>query len=172
MKSENSTERRNKKINPVIISLIVITLIAIAAGATYLATRDDDNRQAPATQTTTTAPRSNTDTPRSVTTTTSVPSSYADGTYSATGSYSTPGGTESITVKVALVKDIVASIDTTGSARGGNAAQYQSAFLSNYKTHVVGKSIDTVSLSRVAGSSLTSNGFNTAIEDIKNDARS
>ena len=170
MEPENSTERRNKKINPAIVSLIVIALIAIAAGATYFTTRDSSNQQTPSTQATGSASRSDITTPSS--STTSEASSYIDGTYTATGSYSTPGGTESVTVKVTLEKDTVTNIDTSGSARGGNSAQYQSAFLANYKTQVIGKSIDKVSLSRVAGSSLTSNGFNTAIEDIKNDARS
>ncbi|WP_447589312.1 hypothetical protein [Microbacterium lacticum] len=36
---------------------------------------------------------------------------------------------------------------------------------------VVGKDIDDVSVSRVAGSSLTSGGFNDALETIKADAR-
>jgi hypothetical protein len=36
---------------------------------------------------------------------------------------------------------------------------------------VVGKSVDEVSLSRVAGSSLTSLGFNNALTQIKEDAK-
>lgn len=97
-------------------------------------------------------------------------STYQDGDYSATGSYSTPGGQESITVSLTIEDDVITQVNAVGSASRGDSAQYQSAFLSGYKSSVVGKDIKTVKLSRVAGSSLTSTGFNRAIEKIKDEA--
>jgi hypothetical protein len=96
---------------------------------------------------------------------------YTDGTYTATGSYSTPGGSESITVTVTLSRDVVSTVSATGTATDGTASQFQAQFLSAYSSEVVGKSIDAVSLSRVAGSSLTSQGFNAAIQEIRSDAK-
>lgn len=159
-----------KRIDPKIISLIVIVLIAMAAGTVYLTgnkgadgTQSSSQEMAGTTSTTTTA-----DTPA----TTASSSSYKDGEYTETGSYTTPGGSESITVTVTLSNGTVTAVDASGSARGGDAAQYQATFLSGYKSSVVGKSIDSVSLSRVAGSSLTSGGFNRALAAIKSDAAS
>ena len=98
-------------------------------------------------------------------------SDYADGTYTATGSYSIPDGGETVTVTVTLVDEVITTVSTTGSASGGTSSQFQSRFLSSYSSQVVGKSIDELSLSRVAGSSLTSEGFNAAIEEIRTDAQ-
>ena len=97
-------------------------------------------------------------------------STYADGTYTATGSYSSPGGTESVSITLTLTADTVTDASAVGEAAGGPSEQYQSAFVSNFAALVVGKDIASVSLDKVAGSSLTSNGFNAAVETIKSDA--
>lgn len=154
-----------KKPNAALISLIVIFLIAASIGAVY-ALRGTENEQS-ATQSESTSSQSNATTSN----TTSDASSYRDGTYAATGSYSTPGGRESVTVKLQLSNGTITSIDATGSADGGTSRQYQSEFLDNYKSQVVGKSVNEVKLSRVAGSSLTSSGFNSALDAIKDDAK-
>jgi hypothetical protein len=107
-----------RKLNPAIISLIVVVIIGAIVGTAYIATRENSDQV----------------------------DSLADGK--------------------------VTTVSTTGSATGGNSAQYQSMFLSSYEDLVEGKSIDSISLSRVSGSSLTSNGFNAAIEEIKRDALS
>ena len=148
------------RINPKLISLVVIALIAIAAGGVHFAGQASDETPVGDTATT------------NETQAGSATSGYTDGTYTATGSYSTPGGTERITVAATLAGGAITSIRATGSASGGESRQHQSEFLENYKSLVVGKSIDSVKLSRVAGSSLTSNGFNAAIAEIKTDAKS
>lgn len=101
-----------------------------------------------------------------------VASKYKDGTYTATGTYNTPENTEEITVTVTLVNDKVADVNATISATNPDSRRYQTRFLSNYKQLVVGKSIDSLNLSQVSGSSLTSGGFNDAISQIKTQARS
>ncbi|MET3805820.1 cytoskeletal protein RodZ [Nakamurella sp. UYEF19] len=98
-------------------------------------------------------------------------STYKNGKYTETGDYDSPSGTESVTVTVTLAADVVTATTATGSADSGPSAQYQEQFLAGYSTEVVGKEIDSVSLSRVSGSSLTSNGFNAALEKIKSDAQ-
>lgn len=162
---DNFDTRPTRRVDPAILSLVIIVIIGVAVGAVYLATRgESDASQATTSQTTSQAADG--------TTTQSSTNNYQDGTYTATGSYTTPGGTESVTVTATLASGKVTSVNTTGSATGGNSAQYQSEFLANYESQVVSKSIDEISLSRVAGSSLTSSGFNAALAEIKRDALS
>jgi uncharacterized protein with FMN-binding domain len=95
---------------------------------------------------------------------------YADGTYTAEGSYATPESVEAITVTVTLESDVITSVDVEGSPSRPESEQYQSQFIGGISDAVVGQDIDEISVSRVAGSSLTSGGFNEAIEAIKAEA--
>jgi len=95
---------------------------------------------------------------------------YKDGTYSATGAYMSPGGQDHVTVSLTLKDDIVTSATVT--AVGDNTSRrYQSMFISSYTPYVVGKDVSTLKLSKVSGSSLTSMGFNAAVEQIKAQAK-
>ena len=96
--------------------------------------------------------------------------SYKDGTYTASGSYEAPSGTESIDVSITVKDNKVAAVTVTPHATSGNQAQFQHQFASGISSVVVGKNIDSLAVSRVAGSSLTSAGFNRALETIKSDA--
>ena len=95
---------------------------------------------------------------------------YADGTYQATGDYTAPSGAESIDVEVTLEGDIVTAVTVTPRATSGNAAQYQGQFAGGIAAEIVGRDIDTLQVSRVAGSSLASGGFNDALAQIKAEA--
>lgn len=96
--------------------------------------------------------------------------SYADGEYSATGEYQSPGGPESIEVTVSLEGNVVTDVTVTGNATAGNALRYQTEFEEGIAAEVVGVNIDELAVDKVAGSSLTSDGFNDAIAQIKADA--
>jgi len=96
--------------------------------------------------------------------------SYADGEYAADGSYTAPSGTETITVDLTLENDIVMSVTVTPHATEGNQQKFQTQFAGGIAAEILGKDIDEVSVSRVAGSSLTSSGFNDALEEIKAEA--
>jgi uncharacterized protein with FMN-binding domain len=95
---------------------------------------------------------------------------YADGTYTAEGSYRTPETTETIEVTITLEGDVVTAVDVTGDPQAPQTTQYQGRFIEGISDEVVGRDIDEISVSRVAGSSLTSGGFNEALEAIKADA--
>lgn len=97
-------------------------------------------------------------------------STYVDGTYTADGSYSTPESVETISVIVTLEDDIITSVEVTGDPSVRESEEYQGKFIGGISDAVVGKDIDEISVSRVAGSSLTSGGFNNAIEQIKAEA--
>ncbi len=95
---------------------------------------------------------------------------YADGTYEAEGSYTNPGGQSSVAVSLTLEDGTVTAVEVTPEA-SGTSLQYQQKFASGIADEVVGKALDEVSVSKVSGSSLTSGGFNAALEQIKSEAQ-
>lgn len=151
--------------NKALIGVIVVVLLAAATTAAVVLSGDGNNRQAISDNT----PSPSTSVSFVVDSTNSV-SEYNNGTYSADGSYQTPGGRQSIGVTITLDGDTITNATVEQHATSGESAEYQSAFLSGYKSQVVGKKISEISLDRVAGSSLTPNGFNNAVGDIKEQA--
>jgi uncharacterized protein with FMN-binding domain len=97
-------------------------------------------------------------------------SAYADGTYTAEGSYRTPETNETIEVTITLESDVITAVEVSGDPQAAQSQQYQGRFIGGISDEVVGKNIDEISVSRVAGSSLTSGGFNDALETIKSEA--
>ncbi len=96
---------------------------------------------------------------------------YTAGEYGAEGSYSTPGGTQSVEVDVTLEADgTITAVTVTPQADGGNSEQFQNKFAGGIADEVVGTKIDDLDVSKVSGSSLTSSGFNDAIDEIKDEA--
>ncbi len=95
---------------------------------------------------------------------------YVDGTYTAEGAYATPETVESISVTVTLKDDVITAVKVSGDPQAQQTVEYQSKFIGGISDAVVGKNIDQLSVSRVAGSSLTSGGFNEAIDAIKAEA--
>jgi len=157
-----------RKIHPAITALIVIVLVGIVATAIIVINTQNNTNDATTSEQT--APAATDGTTAPTDTDATVTSSYKDGTYSATGSYSSPGGRESIELTVTIVDGVITSTSLVENAKSGEAKGYQDDFAAGYKSLVVGKNVDEVSLSRVAGSSLTSNGFNAALDQIKSDA--
>lgn len=95
---------------------------------------------------------------------------YADGTYTADGSYQTPETVETISVTLTIADGVVSDVEVTGDPQARESEQYQGQFIDGISDEVVGKSLDDLNVSRVAGSSLTSGGFNEAVESIKEQA--
>lgn len=93
---------------------------------------------------------------------------YNDGTYSSSGSYDTPAGTESIDVTLTIEGDVVTDVEVVGHDDGNpDVKRYQGEFIGGIADIVVGKDIDELSVDRVAGSSLSSTGFKAALQNIK-----
>lgn len=99
------------------------------------------------------------------------PDGYTDGTYEATGTYTSPGGQEDVHVSVTLKDNIVTAATFAGEAKNPASVQNQKKFDEGYMALVVGKPLDSISLSVVNGSSLTPRGFMDALRDIKAEAR-
>ena len=95
---------------------------------------------------------------------------YADGTYDASGSYQAPSGTETVDVTVTLEGGVITDVQVVGNATDPEAQQHQGEFIGGIAAVVVGQPIDAIQVSKVAGSSLTSGGFNKAIDEIKAEA--
>jgi uncharacterized protein with FMN-binding domain len=95
---------------------------------------------------------------------------YADGTYTAEGSYQTPETVETISVTLTLADGAVTEVEVTGDPQAPESEQYQGEFIGGIADIVVGQSLDEIQVDRVAGSSLTSGGFNQALEEIRADA--
>lgn len=92
---------------------------------------------------------------------------YTAGDYAAEGSYTTPAGSEQIGVALTLAADgTVESLTVTSLAVNPNSRQFQAKFLSGIDEVAVGKDIATLRVDKVAGSSLSSQGFNAALDVI------
>jgi len=96
---------------------------------------------------------------------------FTDGSYTEDGEYNSPGGEEKIEVKVTLAGGVITAVTVTSDpSNDATAKQYQAQFIKGISAEVVGKKIDSLSVSKVSGSSLTSMGFNAAIKKIEADA--
>lgn len=139
-----------------------LSLIGSVAGCAPSASQDTP-AQAPTTPVTTTAPTTGTGT-------TSGGSVYKDGTYSADGTYVSPNGTETVGVELAIESDTVKAVNITTHPTNPNTKKFQGEFAGGIAGQIVGKKIDELNVSKVAGSSLTSGGFNDALASIKAEA--
>ena len=94
---------------------------------------------------------------------------YTDGDYEATADYQSPNGTETIDVAVTLKGDVIQEVTVTGKSvdPSPEVLRFQGEFEAGIESVVKGKNIDELDVHRVGGSSLTSSGFNEAIEQIK-----
>ena len=96
---------------------------------------------------------------------------YKDGIYSADGNYVSPNGTETVGVKLTLAGGTVSDVQITPHPSNNNTRKFQGEFAGGIKAQIVGKKLDEIRVSKVAGSSLTSGGFNQAVEKIKAEAK-
>lgn len=97
--------------------------------------------------------------------------SYKDGSYTEQGTYSSPGGQEVISVNLTIASDAVKAVTVKTVKADPTATQYESQFIGGISKAIVGKKIDDLHVTQVAGSSLTSQGFDNALTKIKADAK-
>lgn len=96
-------------------------------------------------------------------------SSYRDGRYRATGWYGSQPS--SIGVTLTLRANRIRTVKVTPHATDPTSRDLQDRFARAVGTRVVGKRIDEVTLTRLAGSSGTTLGFNDALRRIRAKAR-
>ena len=96
---------------------------------------------------------------------------YADGEYSAQGSYTPPSNqTEEVDVTLTLKDSVVTELEVTTSGNHPTSKMHQRDFTSKVQEQVVGKNLDELDVDKVGGSSLTSSGFNKALDTIRAEA--
>jgi uncharacterized protein with FMN-binding domain len=135
-----------------------MSVAAIVAGCSGGSSDDPTSREAPSS----TAPATTTARP------TAGASRYRDGQYEAKGWY---GGLPSnIDVALRLRAGRITEVEVTPNATDPTSLDYQERFADAVPEVVVGKRINEVRVSRLAGSSGTPDGFNDAIEKIKDKA--
>ena len=98
-------------------------------------------------------------------------SSYKDGTYTATASYSVPHGEQnSIAAEVTVADGKIVSVKTTDNYSDHESAMYISGFESSVNSSASGQSLATYSPSRIGGASLTTAAFDDALDTIRSQA--
>jgi uncharacterized protein with FMN-binding domain len=96
---------------------------------------------------------------------------FKDGTYTARGDYTSPGGASAVDVKLTLKGDTVTALTVTPKAENPTAKGYEGAFASGVGPKVIGKKLTDLNVTKVSGSSLTSQGFDRAIAAIEKTAK-
>jgi hypothetical protein len=98
--------------------------------------------------------------------------SYKDGTYSADSKYAAPGGDDEIAVSITVKSNIITAVKVTTVDAHDEGIRYAAQFESGISAVAVGKSLATLNVSNVAGASLTSQGFNSALATIRSESAS
>lgn len=164
------TSRFARSLRPIGIGLIPLALAACGQQAPAPAPVVPTTPPASSANPTATLPPVVSTVPPASTLPSAATSAFRDGTYEANGSYVSPGGPESIDVKLSLEGGRVTSVTVTPLATRPISLKMQNVVASNVSALVVGKPIDQVQLDKVSGSSLTPQGFNDAVQKIKQQA--
>lgn len=156
----------NKTIKLTIVGASGIVLVALFVNIIA------NGQMTPTTKNTTaiTANSSNNAASTSNSTSSTTTNTYKDGTYTAKASFAVPHGSNSITVNATIKNNIITAVTTTHTPQEQESQMYDTWFDNAMTAKVVGKAIDQISLSRVGGASLTTSGFNSALENIKSQA--
>ncbi len=154
-------EETQKKSKATLWGAVVLVLAVITFGAVKLTNKD----------TTQGIDSNNTNTNEEASGTETSTYMYKDGSYSATGTYTSPAGPEQIAVTVSIKDDKIISANVISKASNEVSVKLQGMFIGGYKAVVVGKNIDDVVLDKVAGSSLTPKGWNDAVVKIQAQAK-
>jgi uncharacterized protein with FMN-binding domain len=166
---QDNFSQPNSKRKLIVSLAVLLVAVLLVAGVKAFASGKDSDSDGTASNASNAASTSSTSSSSSDSSASN--NSYKDGTYSASGSYTTPETQEEIKVTVTLKDGKVSDVSASTDPQARESQEWQSRFLSGYKQLVVGKSIDSIKLSRVSGSSLTSGGFNKAINTIKQQAK-
>jgi hypothetical protein len=162
------------KLTPIVAGVAIFGIIASGVGLALFNNSDENeanntetqNNQSSLNNSTLQEPQ-NTITPTSI----AMMQEYRNGRFTANGNYSSPGGAESVRVTIELENGIVKNVEFEGQTSNSTSRRFHGFFESGLSAQVVGKNIEEIRLGRVSGSSLTSIGFNAALENIKNESR-
>lgn len=166
MEEQHNTENQSSGSKAPMIAIVAIILVVVAAVVGYQAM----NNGASQSTTAPTVTQSQTEETMSQPTTAEQASALKDGTYTAVGNYTSPGGQEDLGVTLTIANGVITESEVEVMATRPISKTRQEDFAANYKEMVVGKSIDGLELGKVSGSSLSPKGFNDAVAKIKEQA--
>lgn len=139
------------------IAVAVIVLLAVGAMTLNGQSTKNTAETAPSTQVVSASP----------VTAASEASAEKTQTYEVTGEYTSPGGPETIGIKITLDGETITDSVVEVRAENPISNRKQTDFAAAHKELVVGKKISEITLDKVAGASLTTKGYNEAIEKLK-----
>ena len=168
MESENKSNKKIGVFFSIVVGLAVVFVTVFSENKSQTVLTSGQISQTPAQNPVVPAPTTSQTPPAD----TGKRSVYKDGTYSATGSYNSPGGPDQLGVTVTISNDVIADVSVTSGAGDRTSQRYQNMFISSYKQFVVGQDISSLNLGKISGSSLTPIGFNDALAKIKTQAKS
>lgn len=159
----------------VVIGSVALLASATMGGYSLFATADDTSASTVGTSsqvaTTSTTATPSTAAATSTSTGTSSSSSYKDGTYSATVSYSVPhGATNSLKATVTIASGKITAVSTDDSYSDHESGMYIQDFESALESAVVGSDASSASFSHIGGASLTTDAFSNALDTILSQA--
>jgi uncharacterized protein with FMN-binding domain len=158
----------------VLIPLLAVLGLAAVGDLLYRSASSHDSSSTDTATAATPAPTSTTTTSSSADITpTTNPSAAAtkDGTYTATGNYTSPDGNEAIGVSLTVASGTITAVTVTPQGDAPESKQYEQRFADGIASVVVGKQLaSTFDVSEVNGSSLTGTGFQAALTSIRSQA--
>lgn len=97
---------------------------------------------------------------------------FNDGKYTISITYNVPKNyVDTIIFTFDLKDDFIQNVDFSANASNEDSRRYINLFGKNYKPLVLGKKLDDLSLSNVAGASLTTQAFNESLSKLKQQAQ-
>lgn len=100
-------------------------------------------------------------------------SSYKDGTYTASTSYTVPGGANnSIDTTLTISGGKVTAVTARNGTYDRQSQNYVDWFEQQLDSEIVGQSVEGLSPNRIGGASLTTYAFDQTLDTIRNDANS
>lgn len=159
----------NKKI--IAGAIIIAAVVLIAVAASMFSEKEENAAKTDTTSTSQTSNNAATTTNASSAATIDSSSTYKDGTYTVSDTYSSPGGIEDIKVTLTIGNNMITDVSVVQEANNNESAEYQEKFQDSYKSKVVGRAISGLQLSRSSGASLTTNAFNDALNQIRSQAK-
>ncbi|MBL8159704.1 FMN-binding protein [Candidatus Saccharibacteria bacterium] len=170
---ESNQQQYKNRSRQVTLSAAIIVIIALVIAGVLANSNKPAQQSSTETQQTTSSTPGVTKTAEPTGEAAAVPNGpYKGGTYRAQGVYTSPGGETRINITLTIDgSGKVVNTKAESASDNPTSRRYQTKFIRNYTELVVGKNVNEIKLTTVSGSSLTSRGFQDALQKIKTEAK-
>ena len=152
-----------KDTNQVLRGLIAVAVLVIVIGAIIVFSEEDSQESNIASSSSSAAEASLPEPSPQV----EGPGSFEDGSFETTTTYISPGGPAEMNIALTLEGDVVQSISVTSLEGNPTSQDYKERFANEVISFVTGVNLDEADVDTIAGASLTSRGFNEALDVIR-----